>query len=60
MVFRSQDAPLYRPGMWAAIACNLLIILVVAMLSVYFTISNKKARAGRKVIENQEGFLYTI
>ncbi|KAJ5219679.1 hypothetical protein N7468_008883 [Penicillium chermesinum] len=29
LVFREQDAPGYRPGMYAAIACNILVILIV-------------------------------
>ncbi|KAJ0413500.1 major facilitator superfamily domain-containing protein [Aspergillus carlsbadensis] len=60
LVFRSQDAPEYRPGIWAAIACQLLLIVVVALLSVYFWISNRKADRGEKVIEGSPGFRYTL
>lgn len=60
LVFRTQDSPLYRPGIYAAIACNLLIIIIVAILSVYFTICNRKQARGQKIIEGQEGFRYTI
>lgn len=60
LVFRSQDAPTYRPGIYAAIACNILVILLVCALSVYFTICNRKQARGQKVIEGQEGFRYTI
>jgi hypothetical protein len=60
LVFRAQDAPLYRPGIYAAIACNVLIIIVVSILSVYFTICNRKQARGQKIIEGQEGFRYTI
>ena len=60
LVFRTQDAPLYRPGIYACIACNILIILVVSALSVYFTICNRKQARGQKVIEGQQGFRYTL
>jgi len=60
LVFRSQDAPKYRPGIYAAIACNVLTIVVVVLLSLYFAMANKRARKGGKVIEGLEGFFYTI
>ena len=60
LVFRSQDAPEYHPGIYAAIACNLLIIVVVALLSLYFRRCNRKADRGEMVIEGQVGFRYTI
>ena len=59
-VFRSQDAPAYHPGIYAAIVANCLIIITVGLLSVHFFMSNKKARRGQKIIEGQQGFLYTI
>jgi hypothetical protein len=60
LVFRSQDAPKYRPGIYAAIACNCLIIVVVSLLSVYFSICNRRQARGLKIIEGQPGFRYTI
>lgn len=60
LVFRTQDAPNYRPGIYAAIACNCLIILLVGLLSLHFARSNRKADKGEKVIEGQVGFRYTI
>jgi hypothetical protein len=60
LVFRTKDAPTYRPGIYAAIACNILIIIIVSCLSTYFTICNRKQARGQKVIEGQEGFRYTI
>ncbi|KAI9670888.1 MAG: hypothetical protein M1817_003773 [Caeruleum heppii] len=59
LVFRSQDAPNYIPGIYACIACNLLIILLVACLSAYFVMANKRAARGGKLIEGLEGFRYT-
>ncbi|KIX04386.1 uncharacterized protein Z518_05254 [Rhinocladiella mackenziei CBS 650.93] len=60
LVFRSQDAPEYRPGIYAAIACNVLIIVIVAIWSIYFRICNRKANRGEMVIEGLHGFRYTI
>lgn len=60
LIFRSQDAPHYRPGIYAALACNALIIVVVGLLSLQFHISNRKAAKGQKVIEGLEGFRYTL
>ncbi|KAJ9490197.1 hypothetical protein VN97_g3084 [Penicillium thymicola] len=60
LVFREQDAPGYRPGMYAAIACNILIILLVLFLSLWFRICNKQADRGKRVIEGDAAFRYTI
>lgn len=60
LVFRTEDAPLYRPGLYAAIACNSLSVVIVVLLSIHFRRSNKLADQGRKIIEGLEGFRYTI
>jgi len=41
-------------------ACAGLNIILVSMLTVKFLADNAKAKAGRKVIEEDAGFLYTI
>ena len=60
LVFRSQDAPGYVPGIWACLAANFLILAIVGALSVYFARCNRKAERGEHVIEGQEGFRYTL
>jgi MFS family permease len=82
LVFREQDAPGYRPGMYAAIAyvppsslfpfsdlanltdcftrCNILIVILVLTLSLWFRICNKQADRGKRVIEGDVAFRYTI
>jgi hypothetical protein len=61
LVFRAQDAATgYKPGIYAAIACNCLIIVIVCVNTVYFTIQNRKAARGEKILEGQAGFRYTI
>ncbi|KAL9621466.1 MAG: hypothetical protein Q9160_004109 [Pyrenula sp. 1 TL-2023] len=60
LVFRNQDKPDYVPGIIACIACNGLIITVVALESIYFHLQNKKQLRGEKLIENYAGFRYTL
>ncbi|KMQ45890.1 hypothetical protein HL42_3388 [Trichophyton rubrum] len=60
LVFRSQDAPAYIPGIWAAITSQLVLLLTAAVMSWYFWRSNKKADRGELVIEGSESFRYTI
>ncbi|KAG2416571.1 hypothetical protein HFD88_007786 [Aspergillus terreus] len=60
LVFRSQDAPNYRPGMWTTIACNILILIIVASLSLWFRICNKQADRGTRIIEGIADFRYTL
>ncbi|KAH7238010.1 hypothetical protein B0J15DRAFT_569846 [Fusarium solani] len=59
-VFRSQDAPGYRPGIYAAMIASSLIILITLALDAKFFRANKRAAAGGKIIEGLEGFRYTL
>ena len=59
-VFRSQDKPTYRPGIWTAmIACAGIIVITLLMVW-KFDRANKRVRAGGKPIEGLPGFLYTL
>ncbi|KAI9372760.1 major facilitator superfamily domain-containing protein [Aspergillus egyptiacus] len=60
LVFREQDKPGYRPGIYCAIACNLLLMLIVVINSIYFRYANRKADRGEKMIEGIPDFRYTI
>ncbi|KAL5337395.1 major facilitator superfamily domain-containing protein [Aspergillus crustosus] len=60
LVFRSQDAPDYVPGIWAAIACQLCLLIVVSAMSTYFWICNRKADRGELIIEGSAEFRYTL
>lgn len=51
LVFRSQDAPNYRPGIYACIACCLLSILIVGLLTLQFKRANAKAERGEVELE---------
>lgn len=60
LIFRSQDAPQYHPGLWGCIASQLVILIVVALLSVKFHLANRRADRGDLIIEGIEGFRYTL
>ncbi|KAF2766555.1 MFS general substrate transporter [Teratosphaeria nubilosa] len=59
-VFRSQDAPAYRPGIYATLIASVLIVIITLGLSLKFHRANKRAEAGGKVIEGLAGFRYTL
>lgn len=59
-IFRGQDSPTYRPGIMGTMTANGLSILIVLALSLKFWRANKRVAAGSKIIEHQEGFLYTL
>lgn len=60
LVFRQQDSPHYRPGVYAGIACNVLTLFIVVANTLYFRRMNKLADKGLKVIEGDVNFRYTI
>ena len=51
LVFRTQDAPDYRPGLWACMTACLVIICTVLALDSWFWISNRRAKRGEVVLE---------
>lgn len=58
-IFRSQDAPLYIPGMWSTIAMQILYIVMTLSHSAYLKRQNKLADEGKKpTLEDVEGFRY--
>jgi len=59
-VFRSQDKPTYRPGMYATIIASALIVVITLAMNLKFWRANKRAAAGGKVIEGLSGFRYTL
>lgn len=59
-VFRTQDAPDYRPGIYTCILASALIVVITVLMSFKFHQANKRAAAGGKVIEGLAGFRYTL
>ncbi|KAL5356278.1 major facilitator superfamily domain-containing protein [Aspergillus floccosus] len=60
LVFRSQDAPQYYPGIYASLTGSVLVILLVMALSAYFYFANRRADRGLKVLEGSPEFRYTF
>ncbi|KAF9894571.1 hypothetical protein FE257_006456 [Aspergillus nanangensis] len=60
LVFRSQDAPQYYPGIYAMLTASVLVIVLVIAMSVYFVSSNRKARRNLKMLEGSAEFRYTL
>merc|ERR1711881_586993 len=55
-VYRQADYPKYVPGLGATMGCQGLIIILLAVLSIHFKRSNKKADEGNHVIEGNHKF----
>ncbi|KAL8813286.1 MAG: hypothetical protein Q9223_007077, partial [Gallowayella weberi] len=55
-IFRAQDKPRYVPGISAAIACNVLVIVCVMGLSGYYMYANRLAEKGKKILEGSKTF----
>jgi len=58
--FRQVDAPFYNLGIWVTIGAQILLLMIQAVLVVYFMMRNKEARRGGRPIENTPGFFYQI
>ncbi|PGG97763.1 hypothetical protein GX51_07144 [Blastomyces parvus] len=59
-VFRSQDAPGYRPGTYVTMGSSVLLIIVTLLLDFKFIRANKRVAAGGAPIGGLEGFRYTL
>lgn len=65
LVFRDQDKPFYRPGLYACLACAIFNIIIVTFTSFMLKRENAKADRGEKELEAsdedyQPGFRYTL
>ncbi|KAL5472872.1 hypothetical protein PMIN07_000293 [Paraphaeosphaeria minitans] len=59
LIFRSQDAPWYFPGMWATIALQMLYSVVTICMSMHFKRMNRLADEGKRTsLEGVKGFRY--
>lgn len=57
-IFRASEAPWYPTAIWISIGSHLLIIAVVVLCGLSFWRANRRAGAGRGVIEGVDGFRY--
>lgn len=60
--FREQDAPRYRPGLWATAALQFFTMGAVVVMSWHFARRNRQVDNGTAVkpIEGLAGFKYTL
>jgi len=58
-VFRQQDAPRYIPGICVSIGFQILILVLITIMSLFFRSENKKQKEEGRVLEGYEGFRYT-
>jgi len=63
LVFRQQDYPMYRPGLYACLATAVANLVIVGVLTAHAYVQNKKADRGEKELETDEkdyqpGFRY--
>jgi MFS family permease len=54
LVFRSQDAPFYRPGLYACLACASLNIILVGIMTLNFRRLNAQADRGERELEDSD------
>ena len=59
-IFRSQDAPYYRPGLYTSIALQCTLFLVVCFMTWRFTVANQKADRGEIVLNGLRGWRHAI
>ncbi|GFN19565.1 phthalate transporter [Aspergillus tubingensis] len=59
LVFRSQDAPEYRPGMLTCIGLQAAAIVLVGLLTIRLYLRNRRVDRGELVIGDLPGFRYT-
>ncbi|EAU83958.2 high-affinity nicotinic acid transporter [Coprinopsis cinerea okayama7 len=60
-VWRQKDFPRYIPGIWATMACQFTMLILLGVNSIIFLRRNKLRREGKcGPLENTEGFYYTL
>ncbi|KAJ4424917.1 hypothetical protein N0V82_000421 [Gnomoniopsis sp. IMI 355080] len=57
-IFRANEAPWYPTAIWVSIGSHILIIVIVVLGFLLFWRANRRARAGKGIIEGVEGFRY--
>jgi hypothetical protein len=62
LVYRQVDFPTYLPGIYATMACQILMLLLLAITTAYYHTQNNRLRKGiiNKPLEGQVGFVYTL
>lgn len=58
-IVRANEAPRYMTAIWISIGSHLVLIAVVVLCSLFFWRANKRAKAGKGLIEGVVDFRYT-
>lgn len=61
-VFREQDFPRYVNGLWATIGTQFLLMILVGVMSLFFTKKNREQAEGKltEPLEGHAGFTYAL
>lgn len=57
-IFRASEAPWYPTAIWVSIGSHILIIVIIGLCGGLFWRANRRARAGKGIIEGVDGFRY--
>lgn len=57
-IFKASEAPWYPTAVWISIGSHILIIAIIGLCAGLFWRANRRARAGKGVIEGVDGFRY--
>ncbi|OKP08305.1 hypothetical protein PENSUB_5672 [Penicillium subrubescens] len=55
-----KDAPRYRPGVYTVLGVNIVFLLAVLSLALWYRRCNKKADRDELIIAGVTGFRYTV
>lgn len=58
-IVRQTEAPRYMTAVWVSIGSHIAMIAVIAAFSAFFFVANRRAQAGKTLLERTEGFRYT-
>ena len=59
-IFRAQDAPDYKPGMYATIGMQAFLLVGIIFIAIIFYFRNKAADRTNKPIQGVFGWRYTL
>lgn len=60
LVFKENQAPTYRLGVYFTLGCQVFIVLCCAALSVFFRFRNRKADRKEAILEGHHDFRYQL
>ncbi|QIW97124.1 hypothetical protein AMS68_002642 [Peltaster fructicola] len=58
-IVRQIEAPKYMTAIWVSIGSHVAMIALIGIFTMFFFVANRRARAGKALLEKTEGFRYT-